>query len=294
MMSASRVFLTIAAWLALASGSACPSGQARAADYPAIFTSSTTLRKLGIAVAYADKPKPFNNKCYYYGDGGYLISLSDEFLSRFVAKGFTLQSACLGLISQTRYDPESGRRLATYMIIDRELIRQRSEEPGAATEELPLELPACFKNANPYSDCVFNYGRKTGKKLSGEETETYRKLGAAIDTSLTNEIKRSPPPQKDEFFGSSEGEALIKGFRKYAGRGLPDDGPQLDEKLARYSSFSLWIRSSALPRGYGYALDADGAAGPSLSAAAMSAAIGGLSKPQINTDDLKRALDAKK
>jgi hypothetical protein len=292
-MFTSRVHLTIGALLALASGSASLPCQAQSADYPVVFTSSATLRKLGIAVAFGDAPKPFNNKCYYYGDGGYLISISDEFLSRFVAKGFTLQSTCLGLISETHYDPESGRRLATYMIIDRELIKQRSEEPGAATEELPLELPSCFKNANPYADCVFNYGRKTGKKLSGEETETYRRLGAAVDAILADQVRRSPTP-KEEFYGSSDGEALIAGYRKYAGQGLPSDGPQLDEKLERYSSLSLWIRSSTLPRGYGYALDADGAAGPSLSAAAMDAAIGGLSKSQISTDDLKRALDARK
>jgi hypothetical protein len=290
-MLISRLLFKTATLFAIAFGSMGLPCEAQSADYPAIFTSSAALRKLGIAVAFADRPKPFNNKCYYYGDGGYTISMSDEFLSRFLSQGFTLQSACLGLISETHYDPESGRRLATYMIVDSKLIEQRSEEPGAGTEELPLELPSCFKNANPYTDCTFNYGRKTGKKLSSDETETYRKLGAAIDAMLANEVRRSPQAS-EEFYGGSNQEELIAGYRKSAG--LPNGASQLDERLARYSSLSLWVHSSKLPRGYGYALDAEGGAGPSLSAAAMDAAISGLSKSQMSADDLKRALDARK
>jgi hypothetical protein len=291
-MPISRVLFRMGTLIAIAFGSIGLPYAARSADYPVIFTSSAALRNLGIAVGFADRPKPFNNKCYYYGDGGYTISMSDEFLARFLAKGFTLQSTCLGLISETHYDPESGSRLATYMIIDRKLIEQRSDEPGAGTEELPLELPSCFKNANPYADCTFNYGRKTGKKLASDETETYRKLGAAIDAILASEVRRSPPAN-EEFYGGSDDEALIAGYRKNADRGLPN-GAQLDEKLDRYSSLSLWVRSSKLSRGYGYALDAEGGAGPSLSAAAMDAAISGLSKSQMSADDLKRALDARK
>jgi hypothetical protein len=289
-MLTSRVFLKMGMLFAIVFGSIGLPYGVQAADYPVIFTSSAELRKLGIAVAFGDSPAPFNNKCYYYGDGGYLISMSDEFLSRFLSRGFTLQSACLGLISETHYDPESGRRLATYMIVDREMIKQRSDEPGAATEELPLELPACFKSANPYTDCAFRYGRKTGKKLSSGETAAYRMLGAAIDAILAKEAKGKSA--NEEFLGGSKEEEPVAGYRKFAGQGIPD-GQQLDEKLQRYSSLSIWIRSSGLPRGFGYALDADGTAGPSLSAAAMDAAIGGLSKSQISADDLKRALDSR-
>jgi hypothetical protein len=275
--------------LAITLGTFVLSDGARSAEYPVIFTSPDALRKIGIDMNRGDLPKPYKNKCYYYGDGGQTISLTDEFLARFVSKGFTIESACLGLISETRFDPETGRRLATYMLVDKEMIRQRSSEPGAATEELPLQLPPCFKNANPYTDCTFNFGRISGKKLSAEETETYRKLGAAIDTIFANEMKRNKNPQ-GEFYGKEE---ALAGFRKYEGQGQPD-GSKLDDKLARYSSLSIWVRTSKLPRGYGYALDADGTAGPSLSAAAMSAAISGISKPQISAENLKKALDASK
>ena len=289
----SRILLGTVVLFSIASGGTMgwwvPAG---AADYPVVFTSPEPLRKIGLALSFGSTVKPLKNKCYYYGDGGYLISMSDEFLARFVAQGFTLQSACLGLISATHYDPESGRRLPTYMIINREMIEQRSEEPGAATEELPLELPSCFKNANPYTDCVFNYGRVTGKKLSAAETQTYKQLGAAVDAIMANQVKGGSSAKPEEFYGASPDEELIAGYRKYAGQGLPSDGPQLDAKLGQYSSFSLWIQSSSLPRGYGYALDADGSAGPSLSAAAMAAAISGIKKPQMSADDLKRALES--
>jgi hypothetical protein len=291
-MLISRLLFKTATLFAIAFGSIDLPYEAHSADYPVVFTSSAPLRKIGIAVEFGDSGKPFNNKCYVYGEGSTVISISDEFLSHFLSKGFTVPSTCLGLISETHYDPESGRRLATYMIVDRKAIEARSEDLGIATEELPLELPPCFKNAHPYTDCVFRYGRKTGKKLSDEETEIYRHLGAAIDAALGDEVRRSPPAT-GEFYSASEDESHA-GYRKYQVYGLPDGGSQLDETLNRYSSLSFWVRSSRLPGGFGYALDADGGAGPSLSAAAMSAAISGIAKSQMSADDLKRALDARK
>jgi len=260
----------------------------RADDYPAIFTSAAKLRETGLSNPFGDENNTsLKNKCYYYGDGGYTLSLSDEFLARFLRQGFTLQSACLGLISTTHFDPETGRRLATYMVIDKKSVAQRSFDAGAATEELPFELPPCFKNANPYSDCTFRYGRITGKQLTDAQTNAYKQLGAAIDAVMAKAIQGIP--DKEELLGSGDGEELLKGFRGKNGDSLPAD---IDEPLRQYSSFSIWVRSSKFPRGYGYALDADGTSGPSLSAQAMNAAINGLSKSQISTDAIKRALDA--
>src|SRR5262249_33605502 len=114
------------------------STRAIAFEYPVIFTDTTSLRELGLAVYYGMDVKPLKNKCFYYGDGGYLISMSDKFLARFTARGFTVQATCLGLISNTKFDPNTGRRLPTYMIVDRKLIRRSPQEAGAATEELPF------------------------------------------------------------------------------------------------------------------------------------------------------------
>ena len=97
-----------------------------------------------------------------------------------------MESVCLGLVSQTRYDPETGRRLPTYIIADeQEVTRQLREHgelsEGSITEEMPLDLPGCFRNGTPYNDCVFRFGRKTGKVLTAAETATYAELGAALD-----------------------------------------------------------------------------------------------------------------
>ena len=47
-------------------------------DFPVIYNSTARLRQLGIAVSYGQNVPPLKNKCYYYGDGGYLISVSDQ------------------------------------------------------------------------------------------------------------------------------------------------------------------------------------------------------------------------
>jgi hypothetical protein len=265
---------------------ALPLATAQGADYPIVFTSPDTLRDLGIAVSFGQRAEPLENKCYYYGDGGYLISISDEFLGRFTRKGFSVEAACLGLISNSRYDPETGHRLPTYIIADREMIEQGGEEPGAATEELPLDLPACFKNANPYTDCVFRYGRISGKPLSDAETETYRDLGSAFDAAMRDALQRGEVEGPSVESGSDDGE-----FRTSGGYFLPELFPNIDDKLLRYSSASVWVVNPNLKRGYGYALDADGGAGPSVSEAALSEAIDGLGKPQLSVDELQRALD---
>jgi hypothetical protein len=70
--------------------------------------------------------------------------------------------------------------------------------------------------------------------------------------------------------------------------------PHLDENLLRYSDASVWVALTSLKRGYGYALDADGSAAPSLSAAALKEAIDGSKRPQINVNDLRRALETRK
>ena len=96
-----------------------------------------------------------------------------------------MQAVCLGLVSETHYDPETGQ-FPTYIIIYKreELVENKNaSEAGTLTEEMPFDLPDCFKNANPYSDCKFLFGRKTGKVLSKKETKIYKELGATLDRS---------------------------------------------------------------------------------------------------------------
>jgi hypothetical protein len=252
-----------------------------AADYPIVFTSTATVRGLGISVAtITSAPRHFQNKCYFYGEGGYLVSISNEFLARFKHRGFTVQSVCLGLVSETRYDPETGYRLPSYIIADKEAIAKDQREHGeivsfgAVTEELPLDLPDCFRNGAPYSDCKFRFGRKTGKALSAAETDIYAQLGAALDKKTRALIAAQSSQRSNEFLDDTYG-SETRGFRRIAGEF--SDG-SVQERLQRYSSATFWARSLGFPRGYGYALDADGSADPSVSPATVKTAIEGLVK----------------
>src|ERR1700733_4865604 len=56
--------------------------------------------------------------------------------------------------------------LATYILVDRKLLKPKDNEPSALSAELPMSLPSCFKNGTPYADCAWNYDPLTGKKLS--------------------------------------------------------------------------------------------------------------------------------
>jgi hypothetical protein len=266
-------------------------------EYPVVFLSYDAVEPLGISL---DQEGSFEHKCYYYGDGGHKLSMSTEFLSRFISRGFSVQSACLGLVSGgNRYDPETGRRMPTYVIFDKqgmEEARRRGDRTFPddwISEELPLDLPDCFKNGTPYTDCVFRFDRATGKMLTPAETNMFARLGMAIDRELRKQTETTG--LEAEFYNSDEDE-FIAGFRKPEG-GFADY-VFADPKLRRllfgkkgYSNGSFWARSASLPRGYGYALDADGSAGPSVSEAAVASAISGSKKPQISVEELRRRLN---
>jgi hypothetical protein len=279
---------------------------AAGAEYPVVFLSYDAVEPLGISLDYE---RPFQNKCYHYGSGGYHLSISNEVLSRFTRRGFSVQSVCLGLVSGgNRYDPETGRRMPAYVIFDKPAMEGKYIEewrrqgievtPGPAedyiSEELPLDLPDCFKNGNPYTDCVFRFDRITGKLLTPEQTNMFARLGMAID----KELRKETGPVVDGFYDSDDELEEARGFRR---SGSFADYVFADPKLRRllfgkkgYSNGSFWARSASLPRGYGYALDADGSLGPSVSAEAVASAISGSKKPQISVEELRRKLDEKR
>jgi hypothetical protein len=270
----------------------------KAQEFPVVFDSPAKLRQLGIAMNFGKQVPPLKNKCYYYGDGGYLISTSDEFYSRFKKRGFSIEAMCLGLISNTHYDPETGRRLPTYILVDRAALKESMRrggdaDAGTVTDELPLDLPECFKNANPYGDCRFQYGRVTGKALTAAETDSYKRLGAAIDKIM--KLKLGDAAKTQEFYGDGEGEEIIKGFRRTEGNSVSTEADgAVPEDLLRYSSATIWVRSTELGHGYGYGLDSDGGAGPDVNPAMLKAAAAGLLKPQIDPQRLRQILDSNK
>jgi hypothetical protein len=166
-------------------------------------------------------------------------------------------------------------------------------EPGTVTAELPLDLPDCFKNANPYTDCRFRFGRITGKQLTAAQTDAYKRLGAAIDKAISVKIREIAATEGSS--GPDEYEQLIKELKLKAPKGLSltsEIGDEIPKELLRYSSATIWDRSTKLAGGYGYALDADGAVGPGGSPAALKAATQRLSKPQIDPQHLRQLLNS--
>ena len=175
--------------------------------YPIVFNDASRLQEVGIAFALYGAPETqhFPNKCYAYGDGGHRISVSDAMLARYKAKGFSLQSLCLGLVSEARFDPESGRRLATYVVVNEPELRRalNGRDPKTMTErqlaeccsegfispELPLVVPACFKGGTPYSDCAWRFGLKTGVTIAGASTQRFREFGRALDTGMASAMR---------------------------------------------------------------------------------------------------------
>src|SRR5215831_19022207 len=93
------------------------------------------LTAQGIAVR-GTKARPFPNSCQSSGNAK--LSVSNRLLEHFKSRGFTLESLCLGLSSNVRFDPETGRQLPLAFVPE---IRRDQKN------EFPLNLPACFRNA---------------------------------------------------------------------------------------------------------------------------------------------------
>lgn len=151
--------------------------------YPIVFTRVADLEQLGLSL---DWPPPersesalprtphFKNGCYlYYGqDRDHLISVSDAFLDRYKARGFSRESLCLGLISEARFDPETGRRLPTYVLRDdAELDRhlERLDPARMSPEDLANYVPAFFKTRRSFEHAIEQLKRREFGNLSDDQ-----------------------------------------------------------------------------------------------------------------------------
>jgi hypothetical protein len=292
-------------------GSSSPSV---AQQYPLVLTYGP-LREVGISAenyigrtdqtldSAASSSSPLPYSCYYYGDGGYDISLSSSFLARFTSRGFSRQSACLGLVSESKYNPETGQRLPTYIIVNPAYLKGKPNPHdtffNVSPHEHPLDLPNCFRNGNPYTDCQFRFGRLTGKKLTEQETNIYHKLGEVYDSLAPNFLSKLKTKDGDDFFDVKDGKIVEEdGWLLRAGW-CPftvvdcdkfDSENGIDEFLLRYSSATFWARSTSFPRGYGYALDAEGGAGEDADPASVKAALLELARHKITAEELTRVL----
>ena len=123
------------------------------------------------------------------------------------------------------------------------------------SDELPLDLPDCFMNGTPYTDCDFKFGRKTGKALKPVRPKP---IGASAPRSTRwSELRPRRLPSPRRFWARTRARRLVEGFRDANASDLSFGyGVELPDELARSSSLSFWVELDALPRGYGYALDA--------------------------------------
>lgn len=296
---------------AAASPSATAQDQVR---FPVVFESSAQMRPLGISIKTyegdgAAKP-PLKNTCYHYGEAStvYLISYSDEFLERYRRRGFSRESLCLALVSQTRFDPETGKRLPTYVLVhpkhleaalkgkDRARLTKADldmlSERGVMTDELPLIVPDCFKNGTPFLDCNMRFGPTTGVPVRAVTRKRFRDFGEAYDRQVVDAIKSGK-----ELNAADAGD--VAPYLPIAGywglgelyEGQPKSVMVPDAIWEGGAPFPLtWtVLSPNLPRGYGYALHATGELGPGVSTGALRSVLGE-KRSQVSTSSLRRMI----
>ena len=247
-------------------------------SYPVVFSSALELRNLGLVVrnysSDSDQAGHFGNRCYDYGQGSFDISFSNKFFAKYKAQGFSRRSLCMALVSQVRFDPESGERLPTYIISNAEEMQESGDDVGSATvsHESPLAVPRCFWSALPYSECEINYDMISGKKVSAETTAAYKQLGQLLEDALNDPARRDDLGYRD-----NADEGMLAG--KSSDDLIDDDhNPFADSGIRKYTirhgtNATFYDYSEEFPKGYGYALHAEGAAGPDPGARTLKQAL---------------------
>jgi hypothetical protein len=118
---------------------------------------------LNIGIAFGAMPD-FPNKCY--GN----VSISNKFLDRFKARGFSLETLCLAITSPwVQYHPETGK-------------------PLPVSEDFLLVVPDCFKNGAPFLDCKFNYDHSSGLRLTNAGREEVYSRAVKVDAAVRKVI----------------------------------------------------------------------------------------------------------
>jgi hypothetical protein len=123
------------------------------------------------------------HKCFSVGAGHLGIDLSEQAFAPYRSKGFDLKNLCMVLTSgQIRFDPETGQRLPTYVIIHH--YRQNDGTiSNFASDELLFYAPPCFARGkitrgNLFAQmkplgCTVEYHPWSGRKLSSEESRFF-------------------------------------------------------------------------------------------------------------------------
>lgn len=186
-----------------------------------VLLSSGELRGAGIAFP-GSGVDTWPNTCGDAGGHGRYAenqdgpTISTDMLRHFEARGFTLESLCLGLGGAANFDPDSGAQLPRALTTD-----------GGIS--VLLNLPDCFKGGKPYHDCgqrfhlYIPFENEEHDKVDAEEL-------AKIDTLVRAYIKRTG----------------VEG--KFTWKDLKQSDPW------GFTAIQYYYASKSLPGGYGYVL----------------------------------------
>lgn len=148
-------------------------------NYPIVFTSPLDLAKVGMQIRGAGEAdgkssvKPFKTLCYDHGGQSLAyapISISDALLARYRAKGFTRETLCMALVSQARFDPETGKRLPTYVFRDDAAVSEALASDAGDMADDPDIVPKIFRNKQALRDAIANFNVGAYDRLSIAET----------------------------------------------------------------------------------------------------------------------------
>jgi hypothetical protein len=276
MLNISRISIAIAILLC----NAATSNAIAQAKYPLVFTSAKQLRQYGIDVADINDTGGgnfrFPHKCYYYGDGGWTVSISDNLLKLYKSRGFSRRSACMAILSGARFNPETGKRLASFILASPKFIQTgQVTDAGDLSDELPLSLPTCFKNATPYSDCNWKVDPISGVRLASKKTAEFKVLGKRIEKYLGSAKTRAA-------FHYGEESPFTRGMIMVGG--VDDVGNAVHMPGQHRSDATFYDYSHEFPKGFGYALNTEGGAAPEVPPEVVKAAMNGSRKPRPYVD----------
>jgi hypothetical protein len=177
------------------------------------------LAAQGIAVR-GTRARPFPSSCQSSGNA--MLSVSDDLLQHFKAQGFTLESLCLGLSSNILFDPDTGMQLPLAFV---------PEIRGDQKNVFPLNLPFCFRDAVSYLECDNKFHTYFGSRWDQRERIENRTYWQQFDITVRQNI------QKNRISGAFKWQAIPGVF-----------------KIQVSTEIEWLLASTALPRGYGYAL----------------------------------------
>jgi len=156
-----------------------------------VFGSHASLaNRLGVDIPdWGPKDKSrLPEKCPYFGgDGMYGFTFSHAFAKKFRKKGFTNLSLCMAMASEIKFDPQTGKRLPTFILADIPAVKRGEIESGTSTDQIPYDLPNCFRNAQPLRDCKLNFDMETGRRLTTRQVHKLKR-GEIIGNRVRNRL----------------------------------------------------------------------------------------------------------